>query len=159
MSMSVDAGSKTEPIIVMTRIFDAPRAKVWEAFTKPEHVSIWYGGKDFSTSYCKMDVRPGGHWLHGMRVPSGAEYPLDFVYVEVVKPEKLVWEHADHGTRKEGPPTCRYTVTLEDMGDRTRWNLVARFNSIAERDVTRESGFTQVITEGSERLNDVAKSI
>ncbi len=161
MSMIVDATSPHEAIIVMTRIFDAPREKVWDAFTKPEHVTQWYGGKGFSNPVCEMDVRPGGHWRHVMRMPNGSEFEQTFVYLEVEKPQKLVWERIDRETRKpgDGPPAPRMTVTLEDLGDKTRWKLVALFRSLAEREQAADSGFTGVITEGCEKFNDLVKTL
>jgi uncharacterized protein YndB with AHSA1/START domain len=143
----------------MSRIFDAPRAKVWEAFTTPEHVARWYGGPGFTATVGEMDVRPGGLWRIVMRTPDGKEFAMDFVYVEVVKPEKLVWQNVDHGKRAGGPPTALQTVTLEDLGDKTKWKLVARFNSIAERDMSVEMGFAAMVEVGCERLNELVKSL
>jgi len=49
-----------EPIIVMTRLYDAPRTLVWEAMTEPRHVRAWWGGPGFTNPVCEMDVpRPG----------------------------------------------------------------------------------------------------
>ncbi|APR77776.1 Putative glutathione S-transferase-related transmembrane protein [Minicystis rosea] len=159
MKMAIEASSATEPVIVMTRIFDAPRDVVWLAFTDPKHVVRWYGGRGFSSPRCEMDVRPGGLWRHTMRTPDGSEHPLEFIYVEVVKPEKLVWQNVDHGKRTSGPPTCCNTITLEEHGKQTKWKLVARFNTIADRDLAARSGFTNIITQGSERLEAVAQEL
>ena len=56
--------SATEPTIVMSRIYDAPRSLVWEAMTEPRHVRQWWGGPAVSNPVCEMDVRPGGRWEH-----------------------------------------------------------------------------------------------
>lgn len=159
MKMQIDASNVDEAVIVMTRTFDAPRALVWEAFTNPKHVARWYGGKYFSNPRCEMDVRPGGTWRHVMRTPDGNDFALEFVYLEVKKPERLVWQHKDHGKRTSGPPTSHMTVTLEDLGDKTRWTLVARFNSVAERDLVMTTGYTTIIGEGCDKLNDIAKEL
>ena len=159
MNITIDTSSVDEAVIVMTRYFDAPREVVWRAFTDPQHVAQWYGGHGFSSPVCEMDVRPGGRWRHTMRTPDGVEYPMVFVYVEVVKPEKLVWQHADHGTRIGGPPASINTVTLEDHGHRTKWRLVARFASIADRDRAAAMGFTEIIRQGCERFNDVVTAL
>lgn len=84
-----------EAVIIITNILDAPRTLVWEAFTTPEHVKNWYGGHGYSNPVCEMDVRPGGRWRHVMRTPSGIEISMEFVFVEVVKPEKLSWRDVD----------------------------------------------------------------
>jgi uncharacterized protein YndB with AHSA1/START domain len=157
--MSVEANSPDDAVIVMRRVFDAPRETVWAAITDPRHVATWYGGRGFSSPVCEMDVRPGGHWRHTMRTPDGSEYKLEFVFLEVVKPEKLSWQDINHSKANAGPPTALSTVTLDDQGVRTGWKLVVRFNSIAERDLTVKMGFTQVVSEGCERLNDVVKAL
>src|SRR5262245_54420869 len=106
MKSKVEASSVDEAVVVMTRTFDAPREKVWAAFTDPKHVSKWYGGHGFSNPVCEMDVRPGGLWRHVMRTPDGHEFEMDFVFIEVVKPKRLVWQSASHGERRQGgPPT------------------------------------------------------
>lgn len=159
MTFQADASSATEAIIVMSRIFDAPREKVWEALINPEHVARWFGGKGFTSPVCEMDVRPGGIWRHVMRAPNGMEFPMECVFLEVVKPEKLVWQNVDHGKKAGGPPTCVNTVTLEDLGDKTKWKLVARFNSIAERDMSVQMGFALMVEEGCTRLNELVESL
>ena len=141
-----------EPTIVMTRVYDAPRALVWEATTQPGHVRQWWGGAGFENPVCEMDVRPGGLWNHVMRFPDGKELALHFVFVDVDKPARLVWQHVDHGKHKGGPPTCVMTVTLDDLGARTRWTLVARFDSLADREAARAIGFSRPIEASNERL-------
>lgn len=142
-----------EPTIVMTRVYDAPRALVWEAITEAKHVKQWWGGAGFSNPVCEMDVRPGGRWNHVMRFPDGGEMKLDFVFVEVDKPTRLVWQHVDHGKRTSGPPTSVMTVTLDDLGGtRTRWTLVARFVSNADRDAARKLGFHRPIESSNDAL-------
>jgi uncharacterized protein YndB with AHSA1/START domain len=141
-----------EPTIVMTRVYDAPRSLVWTASTEPRHVKKWWGGPGFENPVCEMDLRPGGKWHHVMRFPDGKELTMDFVFIEIEAPARLVWEHADHGKHAGGPPTARLTVTLEDLGARTRWTMVARFGSIAERDAAVDFGFTMPIVASNERL-------
>jgi uncharacterized protein YndB with AHSA1/START domain len=160
-AMNTDVTSPAgEAVIVMTRTFDAPRDVVWRAFTDPKHVSKWYGGFGFSSPVCEMDVRVGGIWRHVMKVPSGAEYPMEFEYVEVVKPEKLVWRPTTHGKKpRPGQMNVTNTVTLEDAGKKTKWKLVALFDSVADRDQAMKNGFSNVITQGCEKLNDIVKEL
>jgi uncharacterized protein YndB with AHSA1/START domain len=142
-------GSGGEPVIVMTHTFEAPRALVWTAFTTPEHVKNWYGGRGFENPVCEMDVRPGGRWRHVMRTPDGQEQSLEFVFVEVVKPERLSWR-SERGVH--GEPGSLNTLTLEDLGRRTRVTFVARFDSGAERDLAMSWGFARILGEGVERM-------
>lgn len=143
--------------IIMSRVYDAPRPLVWEAMTQPKHVRRWWGGPGFTNPVCEMDVRPGGLWNHVMRFPDGKELHMNFVFVEVEPPSRLVWRHVDHGIRKEGLPTCVTTVTLEDQGARTRWRLIAEFNSIAERESAAAMGFSGPIEASNDRLVEYLK--
>ena len=61
--------------IVITRVFDAPRDLVWDAWTDPKQVVQWWGPQGFTTTIHEMDVRPGGVWRHTMHGPDGTEYP------------------------------------------------------------------------------------
>jgi uncharacterized protein YndB with AHSA1/START domain len=134
-----------DAVIMMTRMFEAPREMVWTCMTQPEHLARWWGAPGFTNPVCEMDVRPGGLWRHVMRAPDGSEFAFDYIYLEVVKPERLVWQNVDHGKRTDGPPTSLVTVTLDDHGERTRWRMVARFNSIADRDRAVKMGFGQMV--------------
>ena len=148
-----------EPVIVMTRTLDAPRKAVWAAFTEPEHVAKWFGGRGFETLSCEMDVRPGGIWRHVRRMPGGGELRMEVVYLEVVAPERLVWQNVDHGARAPGgPPSSVMTVTLEDAGAKTKWKLVARFLSVADRELANRIGFATVIAEGNDKLVEHLRS-
>jgi uncharacterized protein YndB with AHSA1/START domain len=156
--MIVDDSSTTEPILVMQRLFDAPREDVWDALTDPRQVALWYGGHGFENPVCEMDVRPGGLWRHVMRTPDGSEHALQFVFVEVVKPERLVWRSADHGSTLGGAHDNLITVTLEAEGRKTRWRMVARFPSMADREAAGRMGFSTVLAEGAEKLNQLVKT-
>jgi uncharacterized protein YndB with AHSA1/START domain len=76
---------------VLTRVFDAPRKLVWRVFTDPEHMKQWWGPKGFTVVHAKMDLRPGGTYLYGMRTPDGHEMWGRFVYREIVPPERMVF--------------------------------------------------------------------
>ena len=151
MLTAIDSGSANEAVITMTRTLDAPRERVWGAFTDPKHVVRWYGGKGFENPVCEMDVRPGGHWRHVMRTPDGAEHALHFVFVEVVRPERLSWQAVAHGN-VGGEPLPLSTVTLEEHGGRTKLRFVARFKTLAERDLAMSWGFSAVLAEGVDKM-------
>jgi uncharacterized protein YndB with AHSA1/START domain len=103
-----------------------------------------------------MDVRPGGRWRHVMRTPDGVDHPLEFEFIEVVRPEKLSWRSAVPAPRTlPGPHDPVMTVTLEAAGVKTRFKLVASFSTIAERDAALGIGFTRMIGEGADKLNDL----
>jgi uncharacterized protein YndB with AHSA1/START domain len=79
---------------VITRLFDAPRALVWKAFTDPEHMKQWWGPKGSTIVESKMDFRVGGTYLGAMRDPSGRVMWGKFVYREITPPQRLMWEHS-----------------------------------------------------------------
>jgi uncharacterized protein YndB with AHSA1/START domain len=150
--MNVDSPKGGEPVLVMEREFDAPREQVWAALTDPAQVKHWYGGHGFENPVCEMDVRPGGRWRHVMRTPDGAEFPAEFVFVEVQPPERLVWRTAGPAAGRGGPHDNVLTVTLTAAGRKTRWRLVVQFASEADRRAAREIGFAEVLGQGCEKL-------
>jgi uncharacterized protein YndB with AHSA1/START domain len=80
----------TDREIVMTRVLDAPRARVFDAWTKPDRVVRWWGPTGFTTPVCKIDLRPGGIYHICMRSPEGQETWSKGTYCEVVVPERIV---------------------------------------------------------------------
>ena len=103
--------------IVLTRTFDAPRELVWRAWTEPEHMQAWWGPDGFTTTLHEMDVRPGGVSRYTMHGPDGTDYPNRVRYREVVRPERLVYDHDDDGA---GEHSFQVTVTFEAVSGGTR---------------------------------------
>lgn len=132
--------SMSDREIVVTRVFDAPRELVWEAFTDAAQVVLWWGPKGFTTTIHEMDVRPGGVWRHTMHGPDGTDYPNKSVFIEVVKPERIVYSH---GGAKKGGPSVQFeaTWTFEAQGNKTSLTLRQEFPSAEVRDrIIREFG-------------------
>jgi uncharacterized protein YndB with AHSA1/START domain len=77
--------------IILRRDLDAPRRLVYEAWTKPELLALWWGPKGFTLPACEVDPRPGGAYRMVMRGPDGRDYELQGVYREAVEPERLVF--------------------------------------------------------------------
>lgn len=75
----------------ISRVFDAPRERVWQAWTEPERLRQWWGPRGFKVHTCKVDLRPGGTFLYGMTAPDGSELWGRFVYREIAAPERLVF--------------------------------------------------------------------
>lgn len=157
MTSIIDASSPDEPVVIVTRIFDAPRSLVWDVITDPKHVVHWYGGPGFTNPVCEMDLRPGGTWRHVMQAPNGMQFTINSVFLEVVRPERLVWKTIKDENRTPAPPTAVSTVTLEEHGHQTKWTLVARFDSIAERDISANMGFGKMIGMGADRIAERLK--
>lgn len=127
------AAAASEREIVLTRVFDAPRELVWKAWTDPQHIVKWWGPNGFSDTIETMDVRPGGMWKHVMRGPDGTDYANNSRYLEVVKPERLVYSL--DGGKKDAPATnAEVTVTFEEEGSKTKLTLRMLFPSVEARD-------------------------
>ena len=118
--------------IVTTRVFDAPRELVFEAWTRPDHVARWWGPRGFTTTTSEMDVRPGGVWRFVMHGPDGTDYKNKIVFVEVVRPERLAYKHSGEDETED----VRFytTVTFADEGGKTRLTMRAVFETAAARD-------------------------
>jgi uncharacterized protein YndB with AHSA1/START domain len=133
-----EATATTDREIVVTRVFDAPRELVFQAWTDPEQVVQWWGPRGFTTTNHEMDVRPGGVWRFVMHGPDGTDYANRVDFLEVVAPERLVYEHGPDG-ESEGL-SFRSTVTFDDEGGKTRLTLRLVFGSAEERDRAVEFG-------------------
>lgn len=132
--------------ISTVRIFDAPRALVFEAWTNPKHLVSWWGPNGFRTTLQQMDVKPGGKWSFVMHGPDGTDYRNESVFVEVEKPARLVWDH-------ETGPIFRATVDFEEQGQKTKLTMRMVFATKAERDTTVEKfGAVEGQKETLERL-------
>ena len=118
--------------LVLRRLFNAPRKLVFEVWTDPKHLAQWWGPRGFATEIREMDVKPGGVWSYVMRGPDGNEYPFDGVYVEVVEPERLVFDGSIHGSPEQRVWT---EVTFAERGAKTEVNVrqLYTFESAATR--------------------------
>jgi uncharacterized protein YndB with AHSA1/START domain len=154
MMVVVEPGEST---ILMTRVFDAPRELVFDAWTDPRHVGQWWGPRGFTTTTFEMDVRPGGEWRFVMHGPDGRDYPNRIVFSEVVRPQRLAYAH--RGDDESEPVSFQVTVTFDDVGGRTRLTMRSQFPSAEERDrVIREYGAVEGGKQHLERLAEfVAK--
>ncbi|MEA2640074.1 MAG: hypothetical protein QOF51_1468 [Chloroflexota bacterium] len=124
--------------IVVSRVLDAPRELVFKAWIDPQHVAQWWGPTGFTTTTHEMDVRPGGVWRFIMHGPDGVDYPNWIKYLEVVEPERLVY---NHGGEDEGQSDFQTTVTFVDQGGKTALTMRAVFPTAEARDyVVKEYG-------------------
>ena len=113
--MTANADERTWSLdreIVLTRVFDAPRELVFEAWTKPEHAMKWFGPKGFTCTLHEMDVRVGGRWRFDMLAPDGKLYPNRIEYLEIVPNERLVFWHGDD---LDNDPKRFYVTITFDM--------------------------------------------
>jgi uncharacterized protein YndB with AHSA1/START domain len=126
-------------VISGTRIFDAPRALVFEAWTKPEHLAQWWGPDGFSLTTRSFEFRPGGIWRFVMHGPDGRDYENRVSFDEIVPPERIAYRHGGGGDVE--PVQFRTLVTFEDVAGTTKLTMRATFPSAAERErVIKEYG-------------------
>lgn len=77
--------------LVITRVFDSPRERVWRAFTQAEHLTHWWGPKGLHLQVLKLELRPGGLFHYKMTTPNGQEMWGRFIYREIAAPERMVF--------------------------------------------------------------------
>lgn len=144
--------SVAEPGISITRIFDAPRERVWQEWTEPERFADWFGGPDLEVplSTMSMDVRPGGAWRAVMLGAERGEIHWKGEYLEVIEPERLVFTLSDQ------PGEEAYelvTVVLTDLDDgRTRMLFEQRGHLPAEQYKRTAEGWSSFFARIDERL-------
>jgi uncharacterized protein YndB with AHSA1/START domain len=145
-----------DPVIVIERVFDAPRALMFKLFTDPFHLVHFWGPHGTTNPVCEMDVRPGGRWLQVMRFPNGNEYRSTSVYLEIVEPERIVYRDVpEDSSGLDGLPAPQLVTTIlfEDLGGRTKLVAHVRAQSVAHRDETVRRGFAEVVSQGYERID------
>lgn len=130
---------------IITRVFDAPRALVFEAWSKPEHLERWCGPRGFTIPSGEMNFRPGGAWRSCLRSAEGVDHWVGGVYREIVPPERIVFTHAwEDEAGKPGHETV-VTLIFTQFGAKTKLTLhQAGFTSTASRD-GHEGGWSETL--------------
>lgn len=147
--------------IAMTRVFDAPRHLVFEAWTKPEHLRRWFGGLEgWSMPVCEVDLRPGGAWRYVMHGPDGARMAMHGVYREIVAPERIVSTEVFEGEFHDemGAGTIN-TLTFEERDGRTVMIATALYRSKEARDAVLASGMSDGAGQSFDRLAEVVRDL
>lgn len=136
---------KTEPAsdreIVITRLIDAPVARVWRAWTDNAEIVKWWGPHGFSDETQKREFKPGGHWRHTMIGPDGTRFLNFATYKEIEKEKRIVLVN---GGGKEGDDEgvgMRSVITFKAVGDKTEITMRTELASAEMRErVVREFG-------------------
>jgi uncharacterized protein YndB with AHSA1/START domain len=123
--------------IIVSRVIDAPRDLVFEAFTSAKHLANWWGPTGFTITTHAFDMRVAGVWRFMMHGPDGRDYPNHITFDEILRPERIVYHHTD--AANPGRVHHRTTVTFDDVDGRTRVTLDMVFPSIEDRNrIARE---------------------
>jgi uncharacterized protein YndB with AHSA1/START domain len=138
--------------IRIERVFDAPRDRVFAAYTDPALIPEWWGLRETTTIVDEMDVRTGGRWRFIERNADGTESAFRGAYREITPPERIVqtfeWEPMAGHVSVE-------TATFEDLGDRTKVTTVSLFHTPEERDGMLASGMERGLNETYARLDEL----
>lgn len=149
---SLDLSSDPK-VVAGTRIFDAPRALVFAAWTEPRHLAQWFGPNGFSLTTHSFDFRPGGTWRFVMHGPDGRNYPNRVTFEEIVPPERIAFRHSGEDDFEH--IQFKTIVSFEDIGGKTKLTMLGIFPSAEERDrVIREHGADKGQVETLARLSD-----
>jgi uncharacterized protein YndB with AHSA1/START domain len=155
------ASEETGRELVITRVFDAPRKLVFEAWTDPKHVAVWWGPHGFTNPVCEWDARPGGKILIHMRPNAeiaaamgqagGFVLPMTGLFHEVVEPERLVFTTQ----ALDGQLEVLNTVTLEEQGCKTKLTLHVRVTKATPAAAGALAGMEPGWTQSLERLESL----
>jgi uncharacterized protein YndB with AHSA1/START domain len=122
--------------IVIARVLNFPRELVFTAWTDPKHARHWWGPTGFRITTHAADIKPGGAWRFTMHGPDGTDYPNKIVFIEIVKPERMVYKHT--GDKDPDPEAFETTVTFEEQGGKTKLTMRAVFASAEARNLVVE---------------------
>lgn len=151
---AADASAVTGREVVITRVFDAPREMVWEAWTDAEQIVKWWGPHGFTLTIDAMDVRPGGVWKSTMYGPDGTEYLNDCVFTEVVRPERIAYTlipGRKHDRVAQERDRVESSWIFEAQGKKTKVTLRMLFQTSEARD--RFAREYKVVEGGNETLD------
>jgi uncharacterized protein YndB with AHSA1/START domain len=142
--------------IVVTRVFDAPRRLVWDAWTSPEHLPRWMTGPEgWTMPVCEIDLRPGGAWHFVWRPANGTEMEMRGVYREVVPPERVVSTESWGG---DWPETIN-TLVLSEKDGRTTMTLTILYVSKEAREAALGTGMQGGMEQSFDRLTEHLRTL
>ncbi len=128
--------------LVLTRLIDAPREKLYRCWTEVDLLKQWFAPLPWTTPHAELDVRPGGGNLITMRGPDGTEFPNRGVYLEVVKNERLVFTDAYASAwQPSEKPFMTVILTFEEEAGKTRYTARVRHWTVADREAHEQMGF------------------
>jgi len=142
--------------LTYTRTFNAPRALVFEAMTKPEHLRNWYGPRKMTMTLCEVDFRVGGKYRYVLKDTGGNEHAFSGRFMEIDPPKRVVqtwcWEGMpDHGTVE--------TATLEEIDGKTKLTSHALFQSKEDMQGWAQSGGPGGMVETMDRLEELVAKL
>ena len=130
--------------LVLTRLIDTPREKLYRCWTEPALMKRWFAPKPYETPVVEVDVRPGGANLIVMRGPDGQDMPNRGIYLEVVPNERLVFTDAfTEAWQPSAKPFMTVILTFEPQGTKTLYTARVRHWTAEDREAHEKMGFHQ----------------
>lgn len=139
------------PELRMSRVFDAPKSLVFEAWSKAEYLSRWFTPAPLTTPSCEVDFRPGGVFRLVMRMPDGVEFPMDARFTEVVPEERLGFKARLHDGLE-----IDTTVTFAEHDGKTTMSVHQVYSFASEATKGAHAGWTQALDQLAEHLRSRA---
>jgi uncharacterized protein YndB with AHSA1/START domain len=137
--------------VVLTRVFDAPRDLVWEAFTRPDLLKRWFGPRGWSLDICDLDMRVGGGFRFVLHGPDGKQMGMRGSYRELQPPVRSVHMESFDGF----PGESQVTAVFTEEGEGTRLTATILYESQEVRDFVVDSGMARGAGECYERLAEM----
>jgi uncharacterized protein YndB with AHSA1/START domain len=142
--------------VIIEREFDAPRAKVWKAWTDAELIKQWLGPRKYEMAIDKYDFKPGGSYRYIHKGDEG-EFAFHGVFHGIYPEEKAIQTFEFEGWPGH---VSLDTLTLEDLGNgKTKATTISVFQTPQDRDGMIKSGMEKGVTEGYERLDELLKTV
>ncbi len=139
--------------MTLTRDFDAPRERVFDAWTQTEHVRQWWGQNGSILTLCEIDLRVGGEWRFVELAADGNEHPFCGTYLDIARPERLAYTFV-YDVEPFNARSCTVTQSFEVLdGNRTRLVETMVFETVEDRDAMIEAGMERGAAESCERLD------
>jgi len=138
--------------VVMSRVFDAPRAMLFKVYTDAQHIPHWWGPRRLKTTVDKLELRVGGTWRFVQHDVNGKQFAFSGEFKEVVEPSRLVYTF-----EFEAMPghVIVETVTFEENRGKTTVTATALFQNILDRDGMLNSGMEEGATESWDRIAEL----
>ncbi|WP_064202637.1 SRPBCC domain-containing protein [Brevibacillus brevis] len=160
---------ENERVLVLERVFDAPRDLVFQMFKEPEHLKRWWGPKGWELPVCHVDFRPGGVWHYCMKCVDknqGDFYGMESwgkgVYKEIVEPEKIIYTDyfSDaEGNTNDAMPSTEVMMEFIDLGGKTKLVSRSEYVSAEALKTVMDMGMLEGITQTWDRLEESLNEI
>ncbi len=138
--------------IIITRLFDVPREKLFKAMNDPKLIPEWWGPRYLTTTVDKMEAKPGGSWRFVQQGASGDQHAFHGVYHAVAAPERVVMTFEYEG---EPGHVSLQTITLQEVDGETLLQEHTVFESVEDRDGMVQSGMEVGVNDSMERLQEL----